>query len=104
MGFAAAAAVLALALSAAPVAPVGLPGSGLTRLSGGSPFAHSCAARGVQRGSEVEPTIAAGAGGLVVAAWQQDRYVRSAAAGIGARVSRDGGATWFVPDVPGITQ
>jgi hypothetical protein len=95
----------ALALSLPPVAPVGLPGTALTRITGGSPFARSCTGAVAQRGSEVEPTLAASpdGSGLLVAAWQQDRYPAAAAAGIGVRVSHDGGASWSAADVPTIT-
>jgi hypothetical protein len=93
----------ALALSLPPVAPAGLPGSGLVRLTGPSPFARSCEGPGAQRGAEVEPTVAA-APGLLIAAWQQDRYRRGAAAGLGVSVSRDGGASWSTASVPGITE
>lgn len=102
VSLAAALGVAALAFSPPPVAPVGLPGSGLTRLTGGSPFPASCEARGAQRGSEVEPSIAAGPG-VLVATWQQDRYLHGAAAGIGVAVSHDGGDSWQFPSVPQIT-
>jgi hypothetical protein len=92
----------ALALSLPPVAPAGVPGSGVVRLTGASPFPAACEARGPQRGAEVEPSIAA-SGALVVAAWQQDRYLRAAAAGLGVSVSRDGGVSWAAADVPGLT-
>ena len=96
-------AVAAFAFSPPPAAPVGLPDSGLTRLTGGSPFPASCEARGAQRGSEVEPSIAAGPG-ILVATWQQDRYLRGAAAGIGVAVSNDGGVSWRFSRVPQITE
>jgi hypothetical protein len=94
-----------LALSAPPAAPAGLPGTGLVRVTAGSPLPAGCEARGAQRGSEVEPSIAASPRdpGLLIAVWQQDRYLRAAAAGIGVSVSRDGGASWTAASVPGIT-
>jgi hypothetical protein len=75
------------------------------RLAGGSPLPAGCEARGAQRGSEVEPSIAASPRdpALLIAVWQQDRYAHAAAAGIGVSVSRDGGASWRGASVPGIT-
>jgi hypothetical protein len=102
VSLAAALGVAAFAFSPPPVAPVGVPGSGLTRLTGSSPFPASCEARGAQRGSEVEPSIAAGPG-VLIAVWQQDRYARAAAAGIGVAVSHDGGGSWQRASVPGVT-
>ena len=77
-------------------------------LSGASPLA-GCAApalarHGPQRGSEVEPHVAARRDGRVlVAAWQQDRYRTAGALGLGVSVSHDGGATWRPAYVPGAT-
>ena len=68
-------------------------------VSGPSP----CPEVGAQRGAEVEPSVAASLDGHVaVAAWQQDRFVRRAAAGIGVTVSRDGGP-WTPVVVPGVS-
>jgi hypothetical protein len=102
VSLAAALGIAAFAFSLPPVGSIGLPGSGLTRLTGSSPFPASCEARGAQRASEVEPSIAAGPG-VLVAAWQQDRYLHGAAAGIGVAVSHDGGDSWQRVDVPRIT-
>jgi hypothetical protein len=94
---------LALAFSSPPAAAVGVPGTGVVRVSGPSPLPPACESRRVQRGSEVEPSIAAGRRGTLVAAWQQDRYVGFAAAAIGVSVSHDGGASWSPASVPGLT-
>jgi BNR repeat protein len=100
-----AAALTALAFSQPPVAPAGLPNAQLVRLTGGSPLPRACETRGVQRGAEVEPSIASAPGvpGLLIALWQQDRYVGGGAAAIGAAVSHDGGASWRRTSVPRIT-
>ena len=94
---------LALAFSSPPAAAVGVPGTGVVRVSGPSPLPPACESRGAQRGSEVEPSIAAGPGGTLVVAWQQDRYVGLAAAALGVTVSHDGGASWSPGSVPGLT-
>jgi hypothetical protein len=105
LSLAVAAGLTALAFSQPPVAPAGLPNAQLVRLTGASPLPRSCEARGVQRGSEVEPSIASAPGvpGLLIASWQQDRYVRGGAAAIGAAVSHDDGASWRRTSVPRIT-
>jgi hypothetical protein len=94
---------LVLAFSPPPAAPVGVPGAALVRVSGRSPLPRSCESRGAQRGSEVEPAIAAGPGGTLVVAWQQDRYASGAAAALGVSVSHDGGASWAPASIPGVT-
>jgi photosystem II stability/assembly factor-like uncharacterized protein len=94
---------LALAFSSPPAVAVGAPGAGVVRVSGPSPLPPACESHGVQRSSEVEPSIAAGPGGTLVVAWQQDRYVGFAAAAIGVSVSYDGGASFGPASVPGLT-
>jgi hypothetical protein len=89
-----------------PPAGAAAPVPGLSAVSGASPLARSCEGKTVQRGSEVEPSLAADPadGRLLVAAWQQDRYsVGGGAAALGVAFSRDGGASWARAAVPGMT-
>src|SRR4051794_28582361 len=95
------------ALAIAAVAAGAGGGKRLVRISGASPIPRACDGATAQRGSEVEPTLAIdprrGRRSLV-AAWQQDRYVRGGgAAALGMAYSRDGGSSWKRARVPGIT-
>src|SRR3954470_7410697 len=95
-----AASLLLTAVAAAEAAPP------LVRISGASPLARSCLGATAQRSSEVEPTLAADPRnpGVLVAAWQQDRYAAGGgAAALGVARSADGGATWVRARVPRIT-
>jgi hypothetical protein len=76
------------------------------RISGASPFATGCARGSTPvRDSEVEPTLAADPGDprFLVAAWQQDRNVEGAAAGLLTARSSDGGLHWQTGPSPDIT-
>ena len=75
------------------------PSASLVRVSGTTPFVAGCA--GAQDGHnfagvEVEPSVAVDPTNPahLVGVWQQDRWTNGGAAGIGAAVSFDGGATW----------
>jgi BNR repeat protein len=74
--------------------------TGLTRVSGPTPFASGCesAPQGGThfRDAEVEPSLAVDPAdpAHLVAAWQQDRWSNGGASGIVSAVSRDGGRTW----------
>jgi hypothetical protein len=73
--------------------------SGLTRVSGPTPFAAGCegaATAPPRRNAEVEPSVAIDPGDPthLVGVWQQDRFPESGASGIVTAVSRDGGRTW----------
>jgi hypothetical protein len=74
-------------------------------LSGADPFAACAtvsATSTITPASEVEPSVAADPGDPehLVAAWQQDRSSRGAAAGLVAASSRDGGASWTTATPP----
>ncbi|MFL5272710.1 MAG: sialidase family protein [Anaeromyxobacteraceae bacterium] len=74
--------------------------TGLTRVSGPTPFASGCEGAPQDgthfRGAEVEPSLAVDPTdpAHLVAAWQQDRWSNGGASGIVSAVSRDGGRTW----------
>jgi hypothetical protein len=83
----------------------------LVQVSGSSPFA-SCTAddAGSQSGtnypnSEVEPWIDANPANPdnLVGIWQQDRWSNGGARGLVAGVSQDGGATWTMVPIPGVS-
>jgi hypothetical protein len=88
-------------VSPTPVAPTPAPSvvrrEVASLVTGPSPLAE-CAVGGerVQRGSEVEPSLAVDPRDpdRIVVAWQQDRRRDGAAAGIGVASSDDGGRTW----------
>lgn len=80
----------------------------LVQVSGSSPFGPECA--GPQWGynnfgSEVEPWLAINPinPSNLVGAWQQDRWNNGGAQGLVAGVSYDGGATWTIVPIPGLT-
>ena len=82
------------------------------RISGASPFSPSCVqAAGVnpsvvQRGAEVEPSLAVAPGdpSFVVAGYQQDRLTTGASLGNLVAVSHDGGRTFEQRLLPGTTK
>ena len=83
----------------------------LVPVSGASPFIDCTADQpGTQPGvlflgSEVEPWVAVNPTDPdnQVAAWQQDRWNNGSARGIGVAVSHDGGESWAVSPLPGLT-
>jgi hypothetical protein len=98
--FATVAAVGALVLASGTAAGAAGPGTGLVRVSSGTPFA-GCTIGGTPTstlypGAEVEPSVATARffGGEVVGAWQQDRWSDGGSRGLVAAFSRDGGRTF----------
>jgi hypothetical protein len=91
---------------ASPPAPQAAapPAVTVTTLSGASPYTHCDRGdKSVQRGAEVEPTLAVSPVDptRLVAAWQQDRRVAGGAVGVAAAASDDGGTTWQPVLLPG---
>jgi hypothetical protein len=82
--------VAATAATAAPAAVVGP----VTQVSGGSPYTAGCSGHDEPGtnflASEVEPWIAAGPGGVLEGAWQQDRWSNGGSHGQVAARSADG--------------
>ncbi|MGZ6143840.1 MAG: sialidase family protein, partial [Myxococcales bacterium] len=80
--------------------------SGLTRVSGPSPFANGCVPAGQQGtnylAAEVEPFLAVDPTNSLhlIGIWQQDRWSNGGANGLVTGVSFDGGATWAQKIVP----
>jgi hypothetical protein len=83
--------------------------SGLTQVSGSSPFASCTADTGqvgtVFVGSEVEPFIDVNPANPsnIVGIYQQDRWSNGAARGLAAGVSFDGGASWTNVVIPNVS-
>lgn len=99
---------IAVALPILALPPTAAADGPLIQVSGASPLTPGCA--GPQFGynyfgSEVEPWLAINPvnPNNLVGAWQQDRWSNGGAQGLVAGVSQDGGATWTVLPIPGLT-